>query len=268
VPDQQKNAGNEGDVMKHAPLRKVLGKLSEGKGEFWYVETHAGYPCYFLPPRGSKHLDKGVNDPLSPQLLKHYLKLAYYKQKTHDGFPAKRTYLGSAAQVFHLLRAKEKRIWMTLFEMNDEAAGQLFQYFRGQERTCAVLIGMSDDASWFKDRLPQWWDEAADRAKDDLVMIVQGDSYAIARSLWENRNEKSKPDLVFVDPFKLEDSNGQPEGILNSLHNSKVPSVCWTPLNGKTTKWNRLADWTFQDGVQNASDFVRSCQQNITPATN
>ncbi len=143
-----------------------------------------------------------------------YLELAFCEQKTHDGFPAKRTYLGSAAQVFHLLKADKKHIRMTLFEMNDEAAGQLFQYFRGQERTCAVLTGISDDASWFNDRLPQWWDEAADRANDDLVMIVQGDSYALARSLWKNSSEKSKPDLVFVDPFKLEDSNGQPEGII------------------------------------------------------
>ncbi len=53
MPNQKLNAGNEGDVMKHPPLQKVVEQHSNRKDEFWYVETHAGYPYYFLPSPGS-----------------------------------------------------------------------------------------------------------------------------------------------------------------------------------------------------------------------
>jgi hypothetical protein len=268
VPDQKKNAGNEGDVMKHAPLQEVVRQLKAKDKTFWYVETHAGHPYYFLPEKGDwksgiGHLDKLLTTGSPPQPLKDYHQVAYQdKQCVHASFPDKRTFLGSAAQVFQLLRDDKRRIRMTLFEKEAEPAGQLFQYFKEQGAR-AVLVGISDDAAWF-DPLPKWWDDADAAANDDdLVMIVQGDSYKLAPSLWENRSEKPKPDLVLVDPYKLQDSKGQPKGILDSLSNSKVPFMCWTPLNGKTTKkWSRPADWSFlQGGVTAAYDFVEYCRQ-------
>ena len=52
MPNQKKNAANEGDVMKHAPLHDVVKHHCNNKVDFWYVETHAGYPYYFLPSTG------------------------------------------------------------------------------------------------------------------------------------------------------------------------------------------------------------------------
>lgn len=53
MPNQKSNAGNEGDVMKHSPLHKVVENRSISKDEFWYVETHAGYAYYYPPVQGS-----------------------------------------------------------------------------------------------------------------------------------------------------------------------------------------------------------------------
>ena len=53
MPNQKLNASNVGDVIKHPPLQKVVEHHSYEKDAFWYVETHTGYPYYFLPDQGS-----------------------------------------------------------------------------------------------------------------------------------------------------------------------------------------------------------------------
>jgi len=250
VPDQQKNAGNDGDVMKHAPLQRVVLQRSKDKEEFWYLETHAGYPWYHLPPGGSwkdgiGHLN--AHQAFAPQLLKDYLTVAFHdKQSVPDRFPDKRTYLGSAAQVFHLLREEKKRIRMTLFELDTFPAEHLRQYF-GSQGAKTVLVRAGGDAGHVAKFLREWWRKAASSANsDDVVMIIQGDSYKLAPSLWKNSSGAPKPDLVFLDPFKLGDSMRQPHTILDSLDQASVAFICWTPLFCVPKKWNP-SKWSFED---------------------
>lgn len=93
-------------------------------------------------------------------------------------------------------------------------------------------------------------------------MIVQGDSYKLAPALWSN-GVKGKPDLVFVDPFKIGDSTGQPAKTLSSLKGAEVPFMCWTPLSCVPNKWPPER-WSLEDngnriGNQSAQRFVRDC---------
>ena len=270
MPDQKSNAGNEGDVMKHPPLHKVVEQHSKGKDEFWYVETHAGYPYYFLPARGS--WEQGIrhvagNQVTAPALLTDYAALAYHDaQAVLEGFPDKRTYLGSAAQVFQFLKAKTKRIRMTLFEREAAPAQQLFEYFQDQGAK-AVLVRPGSDADHAASFLRNWWDAAVAKTNDDdFVMVVQSDSYALAPELWAE-GVAEKPDLVFVDPFKINDSNRQPQDILASLSRVGVPFMCWTPsFSVPTPKGQQWPDdkWSFQIagnqvGDRKAQNFVDYC---------
>lgn len=275
MSNQKSNAGNEGDVMKHPPLHKMVEHHSDSKDEFWYVETHTGYPYYFLmddppmtgnPPRpkpgkwaaGIWDLDQ--NRANAPNLLTDFANVAHHdKQNVHVRFPNKRTYLGSAAQVFHLLKEKNKRVRMTLIELETDPAQELLEYFQGQGAK-TLLVKTGSDAGHVTGFLRQWWDAAVANTEDDFVMVVQGDSYTLAPALWANGVEGT-PDLVFVDPFKIGDSNGQPAQILASLNGAGVPFMCWTPLSCVPNQWQR-AQWSFEDnGNQSAQGFVRDCVQ-------
>jgi len=276
VPDQKTNAGNEGDVMKHPTLQKVTDHLSDSKSEFWYVETHAAYPYYFLPLKGAwtggiGHLASTLKDDQAiPRPLRDYVAIAYHdKLGVTEGFPDKRTYLGSAPQVFHILKDKKKRIRMTLFEMAAEPTDQLLDYFEAQGAQ-TVLVRTGNDAGHVATFLRKWWDAAVEKAHDDddLVMVVQGDSWQLAPCLWEKSGENRNPDLVFVDPFKLNDPYGQPQQLLCSLGQSNIPFICWTPLfcvpasNG--SKWP-AAKWSFESeqgrtGDQGAQAFANECK--------
>lgn len=264
MPNQKSNAGNEGDVMKHPPLQKVAEQHSNANDEFWYVETHAAYPYYFLPSQGAGIGHLVQNQP-DLKLLTDFANVAYHDiQNVHVRFPDKRTYLGSAAQVFHLLKRKQKRVRMTLFELDASPAQKLFEYFQSQGAK-AVLVRTGSDAG-VAGFLRQWWDAAvAKTQRDDFVMVVQGDSYKLAPALWTN-GVNGKPDLVFVDPFKIGDSMGQPQKILSSLNVASVPFMCWTPLSCVPNGWP-AQKWTFENyqtrtGNRSAQSFVRDCVQS------
>src|SRR5205085_75875 len=112
------------------------------------------------------------------------------------------------------------------------------------------------------------WDAAVARMhqEDDFVMVVQGDSYRLAPALWP-KGDAAKPDLVFVDPFKIGDKADEPENILRTLNHSKVPFMCWTPLFSVPTKNDQQwppTKWSFENDAQVAGDkqaqeFVDSC---------
>ena len=195
--------------------------------------------------------------------------VAYHdKQDVHVRFPDKRTYLGSAAQIFHILKDKQKRVRMTLFELDADPAQALFEYFQGQGAK-TVLVGTGGDGGHVAGFLRQWWDAAvASTHQDDFVMVVHGDSYSLAQAFWASA-ASAKPDLVFVDPFKIGDQNNQPETILASLSNGNVPFMCWTPLfsvpaqNGQQWPADK---WSFQSdnnrvGDEKAQNFVDSCMR-------
>lgn len=273
MSDQKTKAGNQGDVVKHACLQEWVKNdpKYESKGEFWYVETHTAYPCYFLPVKGSwEHgvgrLVQNVGAP-TPQPLVDYADVAYLDMPSAGGrFPAKRTYLGSSAQVFHLLKQNENRVRMTLFELHLDPARELFEYFQNQG-VKALFVAAGSNTTRGDNILRRLWDAAVQSMpQDDLVMIVQGDSYALAPTLWRSPGD-SVPDFVLVDPFKIGDSKGQPMGIVSSLSKSRVPFMCWTPLLGVPkrggTAWTPTR-WSFEShgnrtGDKTAQRFVRHC---------
>lgn len=229
------------------------------------METHAGYPSYEITPRGS--WKRGIGDLLTdpgsaPKLLRDWVAVAYSdKQNVPEHFPSKRIYLGSAAQVYHLLREKGKHIRMTLFEMGTEPAEELRQYFSGQGAETVLIRPESGGVNWSTAFLRKWWDEAVHAAAGkDVVMVVEGDSYKLAPSLWENNDRK--PDLVFVDPFNLEDD--QPNALLDSLNEVRIPFMCWTPLfsvkNWNMEKWSFKTDQNDKAGNKKAKEFVDYCR--------
>jgi len=56
MADQSKNAGNDGDIVKHATLAWVLNKC--GWENVNYRETHAGNGIQTNPPKNKKKLPK------------------------------------------------------------------------------------------------------------------------------------------------------------------------------------------------------------------
>ena len=82
--------------MKHVPLQKVIGQLASGRNcglherqpdtnqkPFWYVETHAARPYYFLVE--GKDWQRGIGDlvdkePLPPLLSEYHL-VAYQNKQ-------------------------------------------------------------------------------------------------------------------------------------------------------------------------------------------
>ena len=272
MPDQGENTGNEGDVVKHASLQKVVSILSGNNSPtFWYVETHSAYPYYNDLNLSVKAQwrngigDLNVKQSAAPPLLQGYLDAAYHdKQKLHDRFPDKQTYLGSTAQIFHLLKKAGKRVLMTLFEIESEPVEALLTYFEKQ-KAAVVLVRPGDDR--IGKSLRAIWDAAIPSTNDDFVMVVQGDCFKLAPLLWEKGTDKQIPDLVFVDPFNLE----KVPGLIESLSNNKLPFACWTPLNcvkeGDGQKWP-ATKWSIETiesrrewiGNKTAQNFVAKCR--------
>ena len=113
--------------------------------------------------------------------------------------------------------------------------------------------------------------KAPNKDKDkNFVMVIQGDSYKLAPSLWENCDAKRKPDFVFVDPYGLNDPRGQPTKLLTSLSKEGVPFMCWTPLFQVPKDWE-LTKWSFESheatagnvrvGDKSSKQFVDDCMK-------
>lgn len=85
MPNQDRNAGNAGDVLKHAVLAAVLAGVVRRQCPLVYIETHAGRGIYPFDPleldEGRRHLlaslprvDNSVTAPFTAA-LRDYLKL-------------------------------------------------------------------------------------------------------------------------------------------------------------------------------------------------
>src|SRR5207245_1094751 len=109
--DHSKNIGNEGDVVKHAPLARVVDHLaspgSASEGPFKYVECHAGRPEYVLAENGGwkdgvGKFSKKTNRTQSPALQ------VYNEVCICDGLSVGSIYPGSAGLVFRILLRKNR----------------------------------------------------------------------------------------------------------------------------------------------------------------
>lgn len=202
--------------MKHAPLHKVVEHHSNGKDEFWYVETHTGYPYYYPPAQGSwqagiEHVVQRTNQqPAPPSLLTDFANVAYHdKQDVHVRFPDKRTYLGSAAQIFHILKDKQKRVRMTLFELNAEKAQNFVDSCMRQNRQIAWL---------------SWTGSNGARQKVYGCQLTFGHVLSgnfTTASIWQFANPNTLPYLDLMNRFANPGQQGP------NFQNPATTSTCW-----------------------------------------
>ena len=195
--DHSKNIGNEGDVVKHALLARVIDHLastgSTSEGPFIYVECHAGRPEYVLTETGSWKKDVAGKFSKNSDRTQSQVLQVYNEVCIGDGLSTGSIYPGSAGLVFRILLRRKGAFRFILYETEPLAHAELVRYFY----------------PW-----PQA--QVSIHSTDGLVGI----------------SDLSKASLVLVDPPNL-DQTQEIVKALNNLKDKRIEYVCWTPRTGK-----------------------------------
>lgn len=236
MADQSKNAGNDGDIVKHYALQKIVDiKCNDDKKEFWYIDTHTSLPVHKV-------------DTDRPIFKKNFItkpKSNVFSQLPADPIPP--TYLGSSAQVFQILKSKGVRIRMTLFELYIDIADKIKAYFCEQDVLVITLNGKIHTC------LGSIWHSIIKSAPDvDIVLIITGDSLDLVPKFFDQLNNIKSPepkliltpDLILVDPFEINDEFTK---FIDRIQ--YYPFMCWTPLIAKPKGRTRgkEAFWSFEN---------------------
>jgi len=136
------HAGNHADVLKHWVLLELLDYLNRKDKPYWIVDTHAGAGLYDLA-RGPAAKNAEYADGIGRLWGRADLPapLAAYLARIRDLNPSGRLalYPGSPFLALRLMRTADR---LRLFELHgsdlDLLAGQLAEYFPGQEKRYAI----------------------------------------------------------------------------------------------------------------------------------
>ncbi|MFH0821794.1 MAG: hypothetical protein V2B18_03520 [Pseudomonadota bacterium] len=200
----QTRIGNEGDVVKHAILARLISGILENRRpeSFDYAETHSGRAEYRLPSEGRWRYGIGK---LSEKLIGEAAVgsgsgAAPYDNKLEGLDPYIETcfaesirpgslYPGSSGIVFKLMRKAAQRFTFRLLDV--DAA------------VCHSLLGFYEN-----------WPE---------VSICRGDGY-------EGLHGHEDLSFVLVDPVAIDTEKERILSTLESLSRREVPFLCWTAL--------------------------------------
>ncbi len=193
--DHRERVGNEGDVVKHAVLCRVVAEiLKESEEPFLYCETHAGRASYVLPNKG-RWLEgiKKLSDVFveSSQITDElHQNLAFYQRLS---FPSPlapgSTYYGSSGMVFKMLYDAGRRFSFRLWDKDSCVCHSLLSFFE------------------------DWPD----------VEICRGDGYSGIKSV-------EKATLVLIDPVDVIGESSLIIEILSTLKAKNIPFICWTAM--------------------------------------
>jgi 23S rRNA A2030 N6-methylase RlmJ len=188
--NHSKNIGNEGDVVKHALLARVVDHLastgSDSEGPFIYVECHAGRPEYVLAENGS--WKKGVVEFSKNRERAQIPALQVYSEVCiGDGLSVGSIYPGSAGLVFRILLKRNRTFLFILHETEPLAHAELVRYFYP-------------------------WSQVSIYSTDGLAGI----------------SDLPKASLVLIDPPNLNQPQ-EIVNALNNLKGRRIEYVCWTP---------------------------------------
>ncbi len=206
--DHTKKAGNEGDVVKHAVLARLVDRLSARPRTepFFYAESHCGRAMY--PLRSGGEWERGIKVFAQSAILEGARQSWTDKHSSTPALPALRPYAelfpepatagiaypGSSMVVFRILTGKAGPFRFQLWDMDEEVCIDLFRAY------------------------PQW----------AQVSICRGNGLDGVKRL-------RHADLALIDPFSLEN---ELDGVLSTLQTLSHPHVqsrttpflCWTPL--------------------------------------
>ena len=200
--DHSDKAGNQGDVVKHVLLARVLELLCPVPGLFIYAETHAGRSRYSLRPSGEwqrgvgRLLSKSRADKDPAEASRGDLRVeeqelrAFTRLQSGHVVGAAKEYLGSSRIARDLLRERGQDYLMELWDVDDAVTSELREAY-------------SDDAR---------------------VRIHAGDGYTGVTSL-------PHTSFVLIDPPDIEATRVLP--LASTLAAAGRTFVCWTPLRSR-----------------------------------
>ncbi|MEW6140372.1 MAG: hypothetical protein AB1733_19300 [Thermodesulfobacteriota bacterium] len=218
--DHSDKIGNEGDVVKHAVLCRLVEALLDQSptGQFVYAESHTGRAVYVLPERGRwVHGIKPFSENLldlealdaRPCLSQKRTNLNAYRRAC---FPKKaRTgnkYYGSSGMVRHMLREARVPFQFRLWDSNPDVVKSLVEHY-----------GDSPN-----------------------IAVEHGDGYRGLQSL-------RTASLVLIDPISVQDDHANILASMSHLDKCGIPFLCWVPLFGEDDpiydQFERVAKETF-----------------------
>ena len=193
--DHRERVGNEGDVVKHAVLCRVVAELLvENKEPFVYCESHAGRASYVLPTEGRwqdgiKKLSdvffgsRQISDQLH-QELRFYKRLLFQNPLVRGS-----TYYGSVGIVFKILYGAGRRFAFRLWDKDSCVCHSLLSFLK---------IG------------PMW--------------------KFVAETVTTGIRKLEKASLVLIDPVDIINESSLIIEILSILNAKNIPFICWTAM--------------------------------------
>jgi 23S rRNA A2030 N6-methylase RlmJ len=147
--DHSENIGNEGDLVKHAVLTRVVNYLASERSDspFIYVETHTGRPEYILPENGKWKSGAGEFSKKSERAIRPSVR--FYKEVCIENILSPGSiYPGSTVIVLRILEKNYRPFQFKLYEIDDSAYENLIRYFRCRPQVSVLhadgLAGIND----------------------------------------------------------------------------------------------------------------------------
>lgn len=208
------HAGNHGDVLKHAVLSALVGRLQEKATPIFVLDTHAGIGTYDLTgveatKTGEWQSGIGRLAALNPPSLAHYLALVRALNPSGE----LRSYPGSPAIVASMLRSGDR---LVLAELHPEDADRLRTWAHGRPG----------------------------------VAVHQRDAYEAIKAFLPPREARG---LVIVDPPYEADDEYERLAAAVTMGHRRWPGgrwLIWHPIKDRTPVWG-LQDALLESGVAN-----------------
>jgi 23S rRNA A2030 N6-methylase RlmJ len=201
--DHSDKIGNEGDVVKHAVLcRLVQELLPQTAGDpFVYAESHTGRAVYVLPETGrwlngikpfSENLLDLEGETAASLTSPLYKSLDAYRRTCFpEKAKAESKYYGSSGMVDKMLTEANVPFRFQLWDSNPDVVKSLSQtYGHGSN-----------------------------------IEVFEGDGYLGLQSV-------ERASAALIDPISVKDDNASIQRTMSHLHNQGIPFLCWVPLFG------------------------------------
>jgi 23S rRNA (adenine2030-N6)-methyltransferase len=126
------HAGNFADIVKHAALLAVLGRMQAGATSLQVIDTHGGRGLYDLSAseaRRSAEAERGVARLMAAEALPAPVLVLREAVRQLDPGPGVRLYPGSPRLIADRLRTQDR---LTVFELNPREASSLHSVLKGR----------------------------------------------------------------------------------------------------------------------------------------